>query len=288
MPELKDVLPTVATTTKDAQIVDVTTIDTDNNVTTTAVDTAVAKKPPVKKVATPAKKVPPSQVKKVPVKKIPTKEKADTADTVDTTAVDTSVNTESTEITETVVEPNKVEVNETDQKTDINLRRPPMEQLTKDLEKFILSLKIDDIPIKKLEYKCGKVIFGINNESGKDFRVIAYKARKKSKTVAGKSRCIFFFGIHKDVATIIKQFPGTSTTEFGKCSVQCKKPIQLILDKQTFSENFDQDIEKVISLLKQLATLTIEQKNEQWKLLQEKIAAKNVTKETETTPAGSE
>ena len=203
-----------------------------------------------------------------PVAEKPAEEKKTPKAPVKKTTATVKAPTAKTEASETT------DTTDTGKSSEINLRRPPMEQLTKDLEKFILSLKIDDIPIKKLEYKCGKNIFGLHNEEGKDFRVIAYKARKKTKTVAGKSRCIFFFGIHKDVATIVKQFPGTSTTNFGKCSVQCKKPIQLVLDKQTFADNFGQDIEKVMSTLKGLADVTIEQKTEQWKAFQEKVEAK--------------
>jgi hypothetical protein len=293
MPELKDVIESstvVDTDTTTTNVVDVTTIDstgpTDSQIDlpndSQKVNTpATAKKAPVKKVA--AK---PAVAKKTSAKKTTTTEKptneisAATANSVPTTTATTS---------------KKKAVTEADadtEKNESNLRRPPMEQLTKDFERYVLSLTIADQPIKKLEYKCGKVIFGLSNESSKDFRVIAYKARKKSKTVAGKSRCIFFFGIHNDVSNIVKQFPGTTTTEFGQCSVQCKKPIQLVLDKQTFADNFNQDIEKVIATLKQLAVITIEQKNEQWKLLQEKLAAKKAaaktTTETTENPAGSE
>lgn len=263
MPELKDVIKNVESTTVtdiDTNVVNVTTIDSNptdlpNDLPKTAAP--IKKTPPVKKAATTSATKPATN-----------KNSATTTNSAPITTTETDVNT--------------------DAENEPNLRRPPMEQLTKDFERHVLSLEIVGQPIKKLEYKCGKVIFGINNESGKDFRVIAYKARKKSKTVAGKSRCIFFFGIHSDVQNLVKQFTGTSTTEFGKCSVQCKKPIQLILDKQTFFDHFNQDIEVVITTLKQLATKTIEQKTEQWKAFQEKIAAK-AAKETETQKtAGSE
>lgn len=174
----------------------------------------------------------------------------------------------------------KKEVKDGEEEKDA-LRRPPMEQLTKDFERHIATLSVAGHQLKKLEYKCGKVIYGLHNEEGKDFRVIAFKARKKSKTVAGKSRCIFYFGVSKELQTLTKKFPGTTTTEFGKCSVQVKKPIQLILDKTTFAEQFDQDIEKVMTILKGLADVTIEQKTEQWLAFQEKLEAKKLAASTE-------
>lgn len=172
--------------------------------------------------------------------------------------------------------------------TENTPRRPPFEQLVKDFEKHILTLKIGDNPIKKLGYKCGKIIYGLeNNNNSKDFRVIAFKARKKTKTVEGKSRCIFYFGITKDTNNIINQHAGTSSTEFGSCSVQAKKPIQLVLDKTTFSEVYEQNIEKVINTLKSLCAITIEHKTEQW-IEKTVTAEKKSKKKTTDTTADAE
>ena len=65
--------------------------------------------------------------------------------------------------------------------------RPPMEQLAKDFEKNICTLEIDNKKITKLGYKCGKIIWGLQSNEGKDFRVIAFKARKKTRSVERKS-----------------------------------------------------------------------------------------------------
>lgn len=275
MPELKDVLDqTSSQTDSGTSVVDVTTIDDDSkkpetNTTTTENSTddsgktgekTAAKKPAAKK--TVAKKpAPKTQAKKSttkpPAKKPTTKTETETTD-------------------------NSNEDNNNDEPA---LRRPPMEQLTKDFERYVATLKIGDKLIKKLGYKCGKIIYGLENANGKDFRVIAFKARKKTKTVAGKSRCIFYFGISKETNNIIKQHAGTSSTEFGSCSVQAKKPIQLVLDKVTFSEVYEQNIEKVMSTLKSLCSITIEQKTEQWKSLQEKIEAKKKAATAEKKPS---
>jgi hypothetical protein len=158
--------------------------------------------------------------------------------------------------------------------------RPPHEMLAKDVERLILDKKIAGHDIKKLPYKCGKIIFGLAAEgSGKDFRVIALKARKKTKSVAGKSRCIYYFGINEDHSAIVKEIPGTKTTKFGCCSVQCKKPIELVLDKVSFKESFNQKTEDVIAAISKLIDVTVEQKTAQYKALQE--ATK--TKEKEAT-----
>jgi len=264
MPELNEVLDQAVDEKKvDGKVVDVTTIDREpeeSKIPETVETKPVAEKPAEEK-KTPAKKK-----ASVPAKKV---DKTETPKTE-------STETKPAESKAKKAPAKKKEASDGESEDDKeeSLRRPPMEQLTKDFERHITTLAIDGRQLKKLEYKCGKNIFGLHNEEGKDFRVIAYKARKKTKTVEGKSRCIFFFGIHKDVATIVKQFPGTSTTNFGKCSVQCKKPIQLVLDKQTFADNFGQDIEKVMSTLKGLADVTIEQKTEQWKAFQEKVEAK--------------
>lgn len=267
MPELKEVLNQTSQTDSGTSVVDVTTIDDETKpetVTTSATENSTdtsEKKPTEKKtpVKTPAKTVAKKPAPKTPAKK---------------TTTPPAKKPTSTDSTST-------EANNTDENTDEPaLRRPPMEQLTKDFERYIATLKIDDKLLKKLGYKCGKIIYGLENTNGKDFRVIAFKARKKTKTVAGKSRCIFYFGVTKETNNIIKQHAGTSSTEFGSCSVQVKKPIQLILDKVTFSEVYEQNIEKVMTTLKSLCTITIEHKTEQWKSLQEKIEAKKTAAAT--------
>lgn len=259
MPELSDVLETNAEVDKPsgttaAAVVDVTTIDTETEMPETATTATTPAPADAKKKVTPKTPVKKPAVKK-PVAKPTATKPASTGET-------------------------GTETNETDEPS---LRRPPMEQLTKDVERHILTLKIGDKPIKKLGYKCGKVIFGLENSNGKDFRVIAFKARKKTKSVAGKSRCIFYFGVSKDLTNLVKNHAGTSTTEFGSCSVQVKKPIQLILDKVTFAENFNQNIEKVMTVIKDLCTVTIEHKTEQWKTLTEKVEAKKKAAETKKT-----
>lgn len=164
------------------------------------------------------------------------------------------------------------------------LQRPPLEMLTQDIQHYILEQNICGTDIAKLEYKCGKIIFGIKNNEGKDFRVMAFKARKKTKSVAGKSRGIYYFGMTKDLKVITKTHTGTSTTDFGKCSVQVKKPIQLILDKTTFDENFNQDAEIAMATLKKLVDLCILHKEEQWNEMTEKKQTKTkAAQEKETT-----
>jgi len=191
-----------------------------------------------------------------------------------------------TKITKPKKEAHDENISETEIPTEIpkepKLRRPPLEMITKDISSYITEKKINNIPIKQLEYKCGKIIFGIPNENEKDFRVIAFKARKKSKTVAGKSRCIYYFGITKDHKTITKTITGTSTTNFGKCSVQSQKPIQLVLDKSTFNEFFEQNEDKVTNILKKLVDLTISHKEDQYAELQEKKASKQKTQNKNT------
>jgi|GEM_PF-2578872 len=155
------------------------------------------------------------------------------------------------------------ETNEDDK--EAKLARPPMEMITKDFETAVLDMEIAGQKIKKLPYKCGKLIYGVPNDDGKDFRVIAFKARKKSRSVHGKSRCVFYFGIMNDAAKIIKDITGAKVTTFGKCSVQSKKPVELVLDKVTFNEVFDKNTDKVLESLTKLATVTVEQKTEFWK-----------------------
>jgi hypothetical protein len=134
-----------------------------------------------------------------------------------------------------------------------------LEQIVKDFETFLVSLKLKDQKIERLGYKCGKMIFGIPNTEGKDFRIVAFKARKKSKTVAGKSRCVFYFGTTAKVDMI-----GTSTSKFGKCSVQSSKPVELKLDKVTFTSTFNKDTDLVLKTLKELTKVTIEHKTKIW------------------------
>jgi len=253
MPELNDVLDTTVVD----KVVEVTTIEKPETV-----ETKVATKPVTKK-----------PVEKKPEAKVETK----TESTESTTTAPATVEKKTKKAKEVAGETEEEKA----------LRRPPMEQLTKDFEKYVATLEVGGQQLKKLEYKCGKVIYGLHIEEGKDFRVIAFKARKKSKSVAGKSRCIFYFGLTKDLANVVKKFPGTSTTEFGKCSVQVKKPVQLILDKATYDEHFGQDVEKIMTELKGLCELTIEHKNEQWTSFQEKAEAKKkaaAEKEKKSTP----
>jgi len=145
--------------------------------------------------------------------------------------------------------------------------RPPMEQLTKDFETMLADQEISGKKIVKLGYKCGKIIYGLkhaDNES-KDFRVIAFKARKKSKSVNGKSRCIFYFGMSQAKAKeMAKAHPEVEVSKFGKCSVQSHNPIELILDRTTYTEKFDKNIDKVNSLMTKLVAATIECKTEQY------------------------
>jgi len=237
MPELEEVVKNDEKDVKgktDVGVVDATVIDEPKKKTT--------KKPVDKK---------PGDTKK--------KKVADTAKT-DTAKTDTA----------------KTEVSGDDDTTppEPKLRRPPLEMLTKDITAYILEQDIVGTKLVKLEYKCGKIIFGIANPDGKDFRVMAFKARKKTKSVAGKSRCIYYFGMTKDLKVITKNHTGTTTTDFGKCSVQVKKPIQLILDKTTFDENFNQDAEVAMATLKKLVDLCILHKEDQWNEIAEKKAAK--------------
>ena len=151
--------------------------------------------------------------------------------------------------------------------------RPPMEQIARDIERLILEKKIGEHEIKKLPYKCGKIIFGLTG-AGKDFRVIALKARKKSKSVAGKSRCIYYFGINEDHSSILREIPGIKTSKFGCCSVQSKKPVELILDKTTYKEIFNTNPDAVVATVSRLIDITVEQKNKQFQTLTESTAEK--------------
>lgn len=268
MPELNEVLDTqtVTTETKVDTVVDITTIEKTESETTVPQTSAPAKKAPVKKAAPAKKAIDVKQNVKPETQETKSEENAKP----ESTATANSVPVEKKQPTKKKKETD----DDNESEEDKALRRPPMEQLTKDFEKYLSTLEVGGQQLKKLEYKCGKVIYGLHIEESKDFRVIAFKARKKSKSVAGKSRCIFYFGLTKDLTNITKKFAGTSTTEFGKCSVQVKKPVQLILDKATYNEHFGQDVEKVMTTLKGLSELTIEHKNEQWKVFQDKVEAK--------------
>lgn len=163
--------------------------------------------------------------------------------------------------------------------------RPPLEILTQDFERFLATLTIGDKPLQRLGYKCGKVIYGVpqtkaDGSKAKDFRVIAFKARKKSEKVEGKSRCIFYFGLTDHIATsdLKTNYPGAQSSKFGKCSVQSKCPVEIILDKVTFTEIFEKDIEKVFDILKRLSATTITQKTAQLA----KLTTETPKKKTET------
>jgi hypothetical protein len=177
----------------------------------------------------------------------------------------------------------KPKAEKTEGEAEEKLRRPPMEQIVRDFEEHLLDLEVAGQKVKKLGYKCGKIIFGLENtDGGKDFRVIAFKARKKTKSVAGKSRCIFYFGLSKDAK--VKELPGVKHSKFGKCSVQSDKPVELMLDKTTFTEIFAQDADKVMDTLKKLAAITTEHKTEAFTekaaKLEEKTAAKKAKAES--------
>jgi len=161
----------------------------------------------------------------------------------------------------------------------IQLIRPPMEQLTRDFEDTLADVEIDGKKLEKLGYKCGKIIYGIKQENQKDFRCIAFKARKKSKSVNGKSRCIFYFGINQASAkTLVKANPELHISKFGKCSVQSQSPVELILDRTTYTEKFDKNLDKVNALMETLVSATIESKTEQLAELNAKILAKEEKK----------
>jgi hypothetical protein len=161
--------------------------------------------------------------------------------------------------------------------------RPPIEQIVRDFDAHVESLSLAGQKIKKLGYKCGKIIFGLAADgTGKDFRVIAYKARKKTKSVSGKSRVIFYFGINKETKKHVKEILGTSSSKFGRCSVQISDPIEPIefkLDKTIFSETFDKDVTKVMDSLKKLCAITIEQKSSVFEELKEKKEKKDTAAE---------
>jgi len=163
--------------------------------------------------------------------------------------------------------------------------RPPLEQLTRDFESAITTHEIDGHKVVKLGYKCGKILYGIK-KSPKDFRLIAFKARKKSKSVNGKSRCIYYFGVDKETAkALTKAHPEISISKFGKCAVQSQTPVELVLDRTTYTEKFDKDADKVIELLSSLAATTVESKSESWQSVKEKTEAKKKSKAKAETEA---
>jgi hypothetical protein len=220
MPEINDVLE-ATTAAKTNQVVDATIVESTGKTDTPATESLAT-------AATPAEAVPPvvKPEKKVKVVKKPKEPKA--------------------------AKP--------EEKED-KLSRPPMEQIVRDFEEHIMDLEVAGKKLKKLGYKCGKIIFGLEStDGGKDFRVIAFKARKKTKSVAGKSRCIFYFGLSKDAK--VKDLPGVKSTKFGQCSVQSEKPVELTLDKVTFTEIFTKDADKVMETLKKLAAIAVEHKTE--------------------------
>lgn len=201
------------------------------------------------------------------------------------TAIEPEVKTEDTGIVEaTTVEKPKPEklgkkkkevASDTEEKKEPKLFKPPMDLFFREIDSYITEKEIDGHKIKKLAYKCGKIIFGIPATSGKDFRVIAIKARKKTKSVSGKSRSVYYFGFNKKVS--LKEFPATTHSKFGKCSVQSKMPVELKLDKITYHEQFEQNQDKVILVLHQLIDIAIEHKTEDWTTLKEKKAEKETS-----------
>jgi hypothetical protein len=160
------------------------------------------------------------------------------------------------------------------------LLRPPMEQIHRDVERIILDSKVAGHQLKKLEYKCGKLIYGLSNDDGKDFRVIALKARKKTKSVAGKSRCIYYFGIADEHTVVLKTIAGTKSTNFGRCSVQCKRPIELVIDKASYKEAFGQSADNIVEAVTKLVKITCEQKTAEFEALQAKTKEKAEAKVT--------
>jgi len=164
--------------------------------------------------------------------------------------------------------------------------RPPLEQLTDDFENSLVDFEISGHKLAKLGYKCGKIIYGLKATTfggkGKDFRCIAYKARKKSKSVDGKSRGIFYFGISQQKAKeLCKEHTELQISTFGKCSVQSQTPVELILDRTTFTEKFGKDQDKVTKLFKVLVKATCESKKEQ--LTQALAKIKEAEKKAEAT-----
>jgi predicted transcriptional regulator len=142
--------------------------------------------------------------------------------------------------------------------------RPAMEMLTRDFEAFLPTLTIDKRPLTLLAFKCGKIIYGLKEDEGKDLRIIGIKARGKHKSVEGKSRCIYYFGTTKDASKLLKDLPGVKNCKVPLGSVQSKYPVELVLDKVTYTEIFDQDIDKVKATLKKISTIAVQQREEQY------------------------
>ena len=142
----------------------------------------------------------------------------------------------------------------------VKYSRPPIEQITSDLVDYITSLSINDKPVERLGFSCGKMIYGVR-DGDKEIRVLAFKARKKSLSVENNSRAVFFFGIVSPNETI-KRMNGlpVSTSTRGACSCQVKEPTFLTLDKMTFTENFNKDVGAVMIALKSLALQAVEQR----------------------------
>jgi hypothetical protein len=180
----------------------------------------------------------------------------------------------------------KVESKEIDEVKESYIR-PPIEQIVRDFDAYIETLNLAGYKIVKLGYKCGKIIFGLPaNVDGtdKDFRIIAYKARKKTKSVSGKSRVIFYFGIHKETKKYIKEILGAASSKFGKCSVQVSEPaepIEFKIDKVIFSDTFNKNVTKVMDSLKKLCDITITQKTSVFDELKEKKEKKEKKSTTE-------
>lgn len=156
-----------------------------------------------------------------------------------------------------------------EKKTKYN--RPPIEQITEDIVDYLLTKSIGGNQIQKLGFSCGKILYGFKEENGEEFRVIAFKARKKSLSVEGKSRSMMFFGIEnaKPLLKLYKDLP-VSTSERGACSCQVKEPLYVTLDKVTFTENFGGSVSEVLNLLRNLVDITIDQKTEAWEEKQTK------------------
>lgn len=143
----------------------------------------------------------------------------------------------------------------------VKYARPPIEQITEDALRYLQTLSIGEHRIEKLGFSCGKMIYGVNLPTG-EFRVMAFKARKKSLSVENKSRGMYFFGIN-DISAIPKDMLSLPITDSsrGACSCQVKKPVHMTLDKVTFTEHFNKDSSLALVTLKKLIDITVAQKN---------------------------
>jgi hypothetical protein len=144
--------------------------------------------------------------------------------------------------------------------TKVKYSRPPIEQITEDAISYLQSKTIGGHRIEKLGFSCGKMIYGFHLPDA-EFRIMAFKARKKSLSVENKSRGMYFFGID-NVNAIPKDMSNLPITDSsrGACSCQVKKPVHLTLDKVTFTENFNKDATLALGTLKRLIDLAIDQK----------------------------